>query len=107
MAADRAIDAGAQQVAVRATALRFDPADVSVRTGEFVVVEFTNDDGVFHDWEVEGLANVDAGARPGQTQRIRFMAPEPGTYEIMCTVEGHAEAGMVGTLTVVPADGPR
>jgi Cu+-exporting ATPase len=107
MAADRAIDAGAQQVAVRATALRFDPADVTVRTGEFVVVEFTNDDGVFHDWEVEGLANVDAGARPGQTQRIRFMAPEPGAYEIMCTVEGHAEAGMVGTLTVVPADGPR
>ena len=101
LAADRAIDAGARHVAVRAIDVAFEPRDVTVRAGEFVVVAFTNDDPVFHDWEVEGLANVDAGARPGQTQRIRFRIDEPGTYRIMCTVEGHAEAGMVGTLTVV------
>ena len=73
-----------------------------VRSGEFVVVQFTNADPIFHDWEVEGVANIDAGARPGQTQRIRFVAPAPGTYRVVCTVEGHAEAGMVGTLLVQP-----
>jgi Cu+-exporting ATPase len=102
LAADRAIDRGAIQVAVRATDVRFQPADVAVRSGEFVVVSFTNNDPIFHDWEVEGVANVDAGARPGQTQRIRFIAPAPGTYRILCTVEGHAEAGMLGTLVVSP-----
>ena len=61
---------------------------------------FTNADPVFHDWEVEGVANIDAGARPGQTQRIRFLAPAPGTYRVVCTVAGHAEAGMTGTLVV-------
>ena len=93
MAADRIIDAGATRLEVTARSVAFTPADVRVRAGETVVLEFTNDDPVFHDWEVTGLANVDAGARPGQTQRIRFTIDEPGTYVVECTVEGHAEAG--------------
>jgi plastocyanin len=102
LAADRAIDASATQVLVTAEGSRFEPADLTVRTGSLVVVSFTNLDPVFHDWEVEGAANIDAGARPGQTQRIRFIAPAPGTYRILCTVEGHAESGMAGTLVVTP-----
>ncbi|HEV8545132.1 MAG TPA: heavy metal translocating P-type ATPase [Candidatus Limnocylindrales bacterium] len=100
LAADRVIDAGATQVAVTARDVRFSPADVRVQAGDVVVVRFTNADPVFHDWEVEGLANVDAAARPGQTQQIRFRIETSGTYRIVCTVAGHAEAGMVGTLTV-------
>jgi uncharacterized cupredoxin-like copper-binding protein len=73
-----------------------------VPAGAFVVLQFSNDDVVFHDWMVEGLANVDANARPGQTQRIRFRVDAPGTYRIVCSVAGHAEAGMVGSLTVAP-----
>ena len=103
VATDRAIDAGAQRVQVRAEDLKFIPAEVRVTAGSFVVVEFTNDDPVFHDWQVTGLANVDAGARPGQTQTIRVRIDTPGTFEITCTVPGHAEAGMVGTLIVAPA----
>jgi Cu+-exporting ATPase len=104
LAVDRYVDANARQVAVSARDIRFQPADVTVEAGEVVVVSFTNDDPIFHDWEVTGVANVDAGARPGQTQRIRFVLDEPGTYRVECTVEGHAEAGMTGTLTVERAD---
>ncbi len=104
LAADRAIDAQARHVPITATALRFEPSDIRVGAGEFVVVEFTNLDTVFHDWAVADLANVDAGARPGQTQRIRFRIDDPGTYRIECLVHGHAEAGMVGTLVVEAAD---
>jgi P-type Cu+ transporter len=104
MAADRWIDAGATHVTVVARDAGFEPADLTIEQGETVVLSFRNDDPVFHDWEVEGLANVDAGARPGQTQRIRFRIAEPGTYRIVCTVPGHADAGMAGTLVVDPAD---
>ena len=79
-----------------------DDVSFDVAAGQFVVLRFTNADPVFHDWEVDGLANVDAGARPGQTQRIRFRIDRPGTYRIVCTVDGHAEAGMAGTLVVSP-----
>ncbi len=100
VAADRAIDAGAQRVEVHAKDLRFEPAEVRVEAGSFVVIEFTNADPIFHDWSVQGLANVDAAARPGQTQHIRVLLDTPGTYEVICTVPGHAQAGMRGTLVV-------
>ena len=72
--------------------------------GRTAVLTFRNDDSTFHDWEVDGVANVDAGARPGQTQRIRFTIDRPGTYQIRCTVPGHADAGMTGNLIVETAD---
>ena len=99
-AADRAIDASAQQVEVIGRNVAFEPTEIRIRAGQWTVVEFTNLDPIFHDWEVEGLANVDAGARPGQTARLRFVIDRPGTYEYLCTVPNHAEAGMVGTLIV-------
>jgi uncharacterized cupredoxin-like copper-binding protein len=49
---------------------------------------------------VEGLANVDVAARTGQTARLRVRIDQPGTYRFVCTVEGHADAGMTGTLVV-------
>ncbi len=101
-AADRAIDAGAFHVDVVASDLRFAPADVSIPAGRLVVVRFVNDDPVFHDWVVEGVANVDANARPGQTQEIRFRIDQPGDYAVRCDVDGHAAAGMVGKLEVTP-----
>ncbi|HET7726715.1 MAG TPA: heavy metal translocating P-type ATPase [Candidatus Limnocylindrales bacterium] len=102
-AADRAIDAGAQRVEVLARDIAFVPADIRIEAGRWTVVEFTNADPVFHDWEVEGVANVDAGARPGQTTTLRFVIDRPGTYTFLCTVPGHEEAGMVGTLEVESA----
>jgi Cu+-exporting ATPase len=100
MAADRAIDASAQQVRIVATELRFEPDEVHIRSGGWVVITLVNEDPVFHDLMVEGLANVDVGARPGQTAKIRVRIDRPGTYEFVCRVPGHAEAGMVGTLVV-------
>jgi plastocyanin len=102
MAADRALDATATPLAVTARDIRFQPADVRVEADRFAVLTFTNDDPVFHDWSVEGLENVDVPARPGQTARLRFRIDEPGTYRILCTVPGHADAGMTGVLVVEP-----
>jgi magnesium-transporting ATPase (P-type) len=99
-AADQAIDASAQKVEVVGRNVAFEPAEIRIRAGQWTVVRFTNADPIFHDWMVEGLANIDAGARPGQTSSLRFVIDRPGTYEYLCTVPGHAEAGMIGTLIV-------
>ena len=102
IAADRAIDAGAVTIDVSARDLRFGPAEIVIPAGRFVILRFTNDDPMFHDWSVVGLANIDANARPGQTQRIRFRIDSPGDWTIVCTAAGHAEAGMTGRLIVRP-----
>jgi uncharacterized cupredoxin-like copper-binding protein len=38
--------------------------------------------------------------RSGSTADWVFVALRPGTYELRCTIPGHAEAGMRGTLTI-------
>jgi P-type Cu+ transporter len=102
-AADRAIDASAKQIVIVARQSTFIPAVVHVTAGRFVILELVNEDPVFHDWTVEGLTNIDAPARPGQTARIRFLIDRPGSYRVVCSVPGHAAAGMTGTLVVDPA----
>jgi Cu+-exporting ATPase len=99
-AANRTIDASARHQTVVARDVAFDPAEIRIRGGETVVVTFQNEDPIFHDWKVEGVANVDAAARPGQTTTLRFSIDGAGEYEYLCTVPGHAEAGMVGRLVV-------
>jgi Cu+-exporting ATPase len=105
LAADRAWDAASAHVGVTARDVRFEPADVTVRAGEWTVLELTNADPVVHDWMVEGIPNLDLAVRPGETARLRFVLDRPGRYEVVCSIPGHAEAGMVGTLTVLPRDG--
>lgn len=92
------------QLDVTAKNVRFTPADLTVRAGQWTVLSFTNDDPVVHDWMVEDIPNLDAVARPGQTSTLRFVLDTPGEYMVMCSIPGHAEAGMVGTLTVLPRE---
>ncbi|OGO54722.1 MAG: copper-translocating P-type ATPase [Chloroflexi bacterium RBG_16_72_14] len=100
LAADRAVDASLRRIEVTARDVRFEPANVTVTAGEWVVLEFTNEDPVVHDWMVDGVPNLDVPARPGQTAKLRFVLDEPGRYMVMCSIPGHAEAGMVGELVV-------
>ena len=67
LAADRALDGVSQRVAITARGYRFQPADVTVRAGEWVVVEVANHDPVVHDWMVDGIPNVTF--RPGPARR--------------------------------------
>jgi Cu+-exporting ATPase len=103
VAADRWLDASAQQVSIVAHDTAFSQAVIHVHAGGMVFVRFTNEDPQPHVWMVEGLPNVDLPARPGQTATIRFETPAPGTYIFECAEPGHAEAGMHGTLVVDPA----
>jgi len=102
LAADRALDAAARRIDITASDFRFEPPDITIRAGQWVVVELSNDDDVVHDWMVEGVPNADVPVRPGATAKLRFVVDAPGTYRIECSIPGHAEAGMVGTLVVEP-----
>lgn len=88
---------GSAAITVEATEFQFSPKDISASAGT-KSIELKNKGSVEHDFVVDALGiNVHAG--PGQTQSASVEL-KPGRYEFYCSIPGHKEAGMVGTLTV-------
>jgi len=89
---------GAREVEVTATSFSFDPDEITVSAGEDITIVLTADD-ILHDFTIEnGEGHVAADA--GETASGGVRIDEPGTYTFYCSVEGHREAGMEGTLVV-------
>jgi len=81
--------------------LAFDQKSVSAKAGS-VTVDFDNKQSLQHD-----VAVADSSGKVlGQTDLVSSGTANatvnltPGTYTFYCTVPGHREAGMQGTLTV-------
>lgn len=88
---------GARPVEVEAVDLAFRPGRIEATAGEAITIELTNTGRVLHDFSIPGFRIV---AGPGETARGSVVVDEPGEYRFLCTVPGHAEAGMVGVLVV-------
>ncbi|CAN5471439.1 hypothetical protein BH09CHL1_BH09CHL1_30860 [soil metagenome] len=96
---ETAAAAGATTAAVAAGDLFFDPKELTIAAGVDVQVTLTNGGALAHDWAVRDQAPATSLLNPGGTETITVNLPA-GSYQFYCTVPGHAEAGMVGTLTV-------
>lgn len=80
--------------------LAFDPPDVSAAAGE-ITVELTSGSGVNHTFTVETPdGDVEVAAAPVGGSDSGTITLEAGTYTFYCSVGGHRDAGMEGTLTV-------
>jgi plastocyanin len=102
---------------VSMTEYAFEPEDLTASRGDTIIA--TNDGQIDHNYAVLGGAGRRCRARPGpwRTARCREIGPgtddvAPGSdgpllvnitrgrYDVICTIPGHAEKGMKGTLTV-------
>ena len=102
---------------VTMTDFHFEPMEFTIPAGETITVNAVNNGAVEHELVIFNLG-TDAGDKfgdededniywevevfPGETSTTTFTAPtEPGVYYVTCGIEGHLEAGMTATLTVV------
>lgn len=105
-----------------ATDIAYDANRLEVVAGQPVRLALKNDGVLEHDFSImeiphtgeaeahEEVAGHDMSGVPepevhvaapvGGSNSIEFTPSEPGEYEYWCTVSGHKEAGMVGTLVV-------
>jgi Plastocyanin len=91
---------GTLQLAADATELKFNKTSLTSKAGK-VTIDFTNPSALEHDVGIEQNGKeiaTSALIAQGKTSVSANLAP--GTYTFLCTVPGHAEAGMEGTLTV-------
>jgi uncharacterized cupredoxin-like copper-binding protein len=99
----------------------FTPTSWSVAANEEITVNLENTGSVEHEWvilqpgvtieseadlpetEEELLADFvywEDEVEPGDSKTLTFTAPAAGTYQIICAIEDHFDAGMEATLTV-------
>jgi len=90
---------GAPVLLIAATDFRFDPDELSIRTGQTVNLTLDNRGRLYHDLTIEDLGFV-LTANSGERSSGALSVRQPGRYRFVCSVPGHAEAGMRGTLVV-------
>jgi plastocyanin len=80
--------------------LVFEPSELSAKAGD-VTVEYDNPSPVQHSVAIEAGSETLAESEIGTEATLTASAElDPGEYVFYCTVPGHREAGMEGTLTV-------
>jgi len=91
-------------VNVVAKEFAFEPKEIKVSTGmvKFVV---RNEGTVEHDFEIVGAAEHGAEhearlIKPREVYEVEVPL-DPGTYQVVCNVPGHKDAGMVATIVVI------
>jgi len=89
---------GARRIEVTASSFAFDPEDITVTAGEDVAIVLSSDD-TLHDVTIDEF-DAHVAADVGDTVEGGFRADEPGTYTYYCSVPGHRDEGMEGTLVV-------
>jgi nitrite reductase (NO-forming) len=84
-------------VNVSATEFHFALSAQTVHTGT-VTFKVTNNGGIPHNLRIDNqqTPNID----PGSTVTLKVKFTKPGSYPYLCTIPGHAEAGMKGVLKV-------
>ena len=92
-------------ITVRAGDWFFEPNVYTVKAGT-VKVTFNSVGPMFpHTFAVknlngEGELFTSDRVENGQTGSFEFRVTQPGTYQLLCVVRGHADRGQTGTLTV-------
>ena len=116
-----------RDVSLTATDIAYDVAQLAVPANQPVRLTLVNDGVLEHDFTIREIAVADvhapaaseaddhamsedvhdlalhvAAPASGGQAVLEFTPTEAGEYEYYCTVSGHKEAGMVGTLVVGP-----
>ena len=107
---------------IEGTEWAFDPPLIEVPVGQRVRLTLVNDGRAEHDVEIAALVAehmeaageehgrlggghhaegvVATHAMPGTESSVLFTATKAGSFEFACTIPGHKESGMVGTIVV-------
>lgn len=105
-------------IEITAEGMTYAPKEITLQKGQPVKLVFTNKDSVLHDFSVDSIAakvtashmdmhdmggkdpDLHVSVDAGKTGELEFTPNQTGKFTFYCTVVGHKEAGMAGTLTV-------
>jgi uncharacterized cupredoxin-like copper-binding protein len=111
-----------EELTIELSEFAFTPKDFDLVAGQPYVIKVLNVGGVKHEFtaedffgsiafrkaedasgEFKGPAPREVEVFAGAEIELFLIPTQPGTYDLVCEIEGHFEAGMFGTITVVAA----
>ena len=91
---------GVSKLTVIGVDFKFEPNTLTVPAGKPVDVVFQNQSASSpHTFTITSLG-FEVKADPGATDSGTLKGLKPGTYQFICSIPGHAQLGMTGTLIV-------
>jgi uncharacterized cupredoxin-like copper-binding protein len=94
--------AAAAAPTIKLSEFALSPDAITVATGGSLRV--VNDGSVPHNLTIDGGDVGTDDLNAGESATLDLSGLEPGDHEIVCTIPGHADAGMTGTLTIADGD---
>lgn len=92
--------AAAQKVTLVAKEFSYTPNKITVKAGQPVQLVLDNKGVIEHDFVLDRFKVKMGLIQPGKTGTVTFTPNAKGTFPFYCSVPGHKEAGMTGTLVV-------
>jgi len=86
-------------VTIEAREFGFSPAAVTIPASGATRIVVKDAGRIVHNFTIDAL-DVQIVVPPGGSGEVTLVDPQPGTYPFYCSISGHKEAGMVGTITV-------
>jgi nitrite reductase (NO-forming) len=87
--------------ALAAQNTKFDQSELHAKVGETLALRLENRDNLSHSFDIDAF-NLHVPLPANQSGAAVFKPTQAGTYTFYCSLPGHREAGMVGTLIVEP-----
>ncbi len=88
---------GAGTVTVQEKEWAIEPKTIEAKAGT-ATFRVKNTGNIEHNFEIPGVGKIDS-ILAGETKTLEVTL-QPGTYDVICSLAGHREAGMVGKLVV-------
>ena len=101
---------------------KFTPSDITLEAGKPYILELVTTGATKHEFtapdffpsvawrkvesaesEVKATYSKEVEVFPAKQTDLYLIPIEPGTYELLCEIEGHFEAGMFSTIVVQAA----
>ena len=84
---------------VTAENIKFAETSLTIKNGEVLGLFVTNRDGIGHAFDVDSLG-IHVQLPANSTTAVAIKPAGSGLLQFYCSVPGHREAGMVGTISV-------
>src|SRR5215471_907015 len=91
-------------LSITASEFKFSPTAFQVPVGQKIQLTLTNTGQVEHDVTIPA-ASFSLQAKPGESASGTFNIDTPGVFDFICSIPGHKDAGMKGTVSVVDGSG--